>query len=345
MAAQLLLDDITDGSRVELGVIKDSMTPVGRDPDDGGITLPSSAISSNHGYFVRNRNAWFFIDNGSTNGSWVNGNIANPGEYRIVRAGSVLQFADRAFQLSTMDSTGVKVQHQPVLEQSPEMVGGRSVYLFNGHEFDSEFSAPQGKRCVSVGGAETDIKIDGYAGKRPAIIIEDRNGKLTVYGLALEEAFSVNGEECRDQKVTLKDNDIVQFRKLSFLVNDPLHSLDPDTADQRSASEILNTLGVKGWQQASEVRSSVSLPGWEDEKKARNIALSGFGQQVEEHDESSDDGDYGYDSLRSGSFKELEPDKAEVFEKIEDRVTMVVGGLLLLGILGVVLWWLIKVAK
>jgi pSer/pThr/pTyr-binding forkhead associated (FHA) protein len=344
MAAQLIIDDITDGSRTELGVIKNSMTPVGRDPDEGGIPLPSTAISSEHGYFVRQRNTWFFIDNGSTNGSWINGLFANPGEYRIVRAGSVLQLADRAFQLSVIDGKAEKVQHQALVEESKEAAGGRSVFLFNGHEFDSEFQAPLAKRTVSVGGLETDVKLDGYAGKRPALIIEDRNGSLVAYSLALEEPFLVNGEECRDQKITLKDNDLVQIHKHTFLINDPLHSLDPNRADKRSATEILDSIGIKGWQQASEIRSSVSLPGWEDEKKARNIALSGFGQQVEAS-EDVDSGDYGYDALRSGGFKEPEIDKGEVFERIEDRITLVIGGLLLLAILGVVMWWLIKVAK
>jgi len=173
MTYTVILDEITDRQRTELARLESNTVEVGREPGPGGVTLPHGAVSRVHGVFVRHRYTWFFVDNGSTNGSWINGRRVYQDQYTIVRPGTVIQMAERAFQLSTIDKRGKKVQHLNWYEVQEDTLG-RSVFLFRNKEFVQEFETPLFGRSVAIGGDDTEVPLDDYKGLRPAIVIERR---------------------------------------------------------------------------------------------------------------------------------------------------------------------------
>jgi len=344
METLLVLDEITDKIRNELGRLDKPFVPVGRDPGPEGIPLPSKSISRVHAHFVLYNSTWFFVDNGSTNGSWVNGVKVISGRHRLVRPGTVIQLADKAFQLSAFDSEGKKTQKNLWAIAGDENAGGRSVFLFRDNEFCEEYAAPLFTRAVSVGGSQTDIQLPEYEGLRPALVIEDRNREMFAVSMSKQEPFSVNGRECIDN-VELTDNDIVCLRDMVFLLNAPLESLDPVMAEETSAAEILDSVGIRSWQDDDDIDSGThEVPTWRDENKPKLQSQSVFGQV----DDSKDDDPYlttGFGQVhhRSGAFPKVEEAQSGL-DKLEDKLLLVVGLIMLLALVGIVGWWLIKIS-
>ena len=353
METQLVLDEITDKVRNEMGRLDRALVAVGRDPGGDGLALPSGSISRVHAHFVRHRNAWFFVDNGSTNGSWVNGVKVVAGQYRVVRPGTVLQLADKAFQLSVYDENGKKTQRNLWSLGGDENAGGRSVFYFRANQFEGEYPAPLYTRALRVGGSGTDLPLPEYEGKRPALVIEDRNNQMFAVSMSKEEPFMVNGKQCIDN-VELADNDIIEFRDMLFVMNAPLDSLDPVMADETSAADILESVGLRSWNNgddeeevAVEEEGTGEVPTWRDENRPKAQVHGVFGAVPQEQEQ-----DLGYDAMdmgqmqhhRSGSFPKVEPEKGGL-DKLEDKLLLIVGLVMLLALVGIVGWWLVKMSS
>ena len=357
MIKQLILDDITDRVRKEVATISTTFISLGRNPGDEGLTLDSVSISSLHGHLVRYKDSWFYVDAGSTNGSWVNGKKVRPGQYNVVRPGTVLQLADRAFQLSQQNAEGKKIQKflDPALLD--EYAHGRSICVFLNNEFVDEFPAANFSRAVAVGGEEAEISLPELKGQRPIFMIEDRNESLYVYTPVKVDAFSVNGELV-EENATLTDNDEIRFREYLFVVNEPMKGTEPDMVESgEDAAEILDQVGIRGWGDneespvvdvasfgsAAQTEAPGAVPTFQAASRSRAQAHGVFGS-VDDTQEMNQI-HAGYSSHRSSSFPKEEPRPDNFFQQLEQKVTLIIGLLLLVVIMGLVAWWLIKLAS
>lgn len=375
----LILDEITDRERKELARFESNRVEVGREPGPAGIALPAGAVSRVHAIFMRFRYTWFFVDNGSTNGSWINGQRVFNGQYHIVRPGTVIQMADRAFQLSTIHPDGSKVQHLHWLDNLEDSQG-RSVFLFHRGQFQQEFEIPPFGRSIALGDEDTDVVLPDYKGLRPAIIIERRGAATCVYSIAKRDEFEVNGRS-HIELVTVEHNDVIIFRDYSLIINDPSTASDPVPAVEETdaVGQVLDTIGIKGWNEESDdevlreentgapMFGAVETPSFQDPEAYRNSLFaehdrkesptfqrptprpvpqdprkSGFfgGMPEEQRDET---GAY-IPSERSGMFASIVPQQKSFFETLEEKIILIVGLVMLAALIGLVVWWILHIS-
>ena len=166
MTRGLVIELLGENGRQEVGHLDTGQVTVGREPDDGGIAITNTAISRNHGTFVRYRNHWLYKDLGSTNGSWINGTKVEGGEWKLVRKGDLIQLADAALQLrGAGEASG-----QPGLTDFPNL-RGRSLLVFHRGEFFDEFPIPEHGRALVIGGSGADLELEGDLFELPSLVI------------------------------------------------------------------------------------------------------------------------------------------------------------------------------
>lgn len=97
---ELAIGVFTERGVVPLARLVGDYYEIGREPEESGIVLDSTAVSSVHGIFFNKENYWFFCDTGSTNGSKINGKVLAPDQTIPLRNGDILSLADVDLQVS-----------------------------------------------------------------------------------------------------------------------------------------------------------------------------------------------------------------------------------------------------
>ncbi len=182
-------------------------TLIGREPDSGGIAVNNSAVSRNHGRFMRVSDYWLFKDLASTNGSWLNGQQLRSEQLCILRQSDILQLADSAFKILIKSPS-----------ESNKLPTGRSLLVFKNDTFVEEYHIPEYGRAFVLGGREGDLQFEESGEDLPVLVVEGRGADIVVYGLRKSQSITVNGEETRSTKVVV-ERDEIKFKNYSFLIN------------------------------------------------------------------------------------------------------------------------------
>ncbi|MCB0339204.1 MAG: FHA domain-containing protein [Bdellovibrionales bacterium] len=363
MSGKLLIEQMGPDGRVQVGRLETGEMTIGRSDEDG-ITIANTAISRNHGLFKKIRNHWFYVDQGSTNGSWLNGKPLKEGRITIVRDGDVMQLADTPLKISSADEAGYGVGGMPHFASS-------TLIVFSGVEFHDEFPLPEYGRALVVGGSQGDLRLDGDLNEVPRLVIERRGDKVVAYGISHGPDILLNGEIVTET-VALEDGDELKIAHYTILFNDPRSFQSTSEQPLPPPAYGASSGGTGGPGLTSGIQgpgvSSEKLPDWEKPGgwDTRTPGLGGFAADpVQSRNPSGrftfgkanfDDEDdvegtmaidpaevearlAGYDMHRSARY--VLEDKGSPLSSLEDKFVVIIGFVLLLALMGAVIWFLL----
>ncbi|GEM_PF-5862565 len=211
MAKRLGLELVKDGGSKPLCELSLGKVTLGREPEgSGGITIPSAAVSRNHAEIRPIRLHWFFVDLGSTNGSWVNGKPVPSGYRVLLRPNDAIQLADMTLRVA--DRGG----------DFPE----QSALVFQSGECIDEVTIPETGTALSVGGAEATVTLDGISHR--VVALERRNGEILAQVGSSDIPVLKNGAVVKGS-VPLADRDELVVQGFSILLNLATNSEGSDT--------------------------------------------------------------------------------------------------------------------
>ncbi len=250
---KLEISIVQSGVSELLGIVEGAHVYIGREPDDGGITVPNQAVSRNQGVFIRLRNHWFYKDLGSTNGSWINGIPAAEGVWKLIRPGDILQLADAALSIAEAGDGSQPINN---ITGFPAL-GGLSLIIFSKGEFLDEFPVPEYGRALVLGGSQGDLQIDGSLDEQPTVVVERRSMNVCAYSVSKSIKVLLNDAELTSS-INLNDRDELKVAHYFIIFNDPnpgmrsidaqraahLQSSGQDTGDTQVTSSRVN---IKDW--------------------------------------------------------------------------------------------------
>jgi pSer/pThr/pTyr-binding forkhead associated (FHA) protein len=210
MARPLQLIHLAQEGRIDLGHVDSEEVVLGRDPPEGGVLLNSHAVSRHHGVLRGIGQQWFFLDQDSTNGSWLNGRKITPQEWKLVKPGDYLQLGDIALELAFADSHDTRVG-------AP--TGIRSLIVFSRGRFLQEYPVPEFGRALVIGGAKADLRLDVDIHDLPSLVIERRGESVAAFTISGEVAVALNGEPLTRTSV-LADRDELSVDHYRVIFND-----------------------------------------------------------------------------------------------------------------------------
>lgn len=355
MAKFLRIDQVFDQGPKTIGKLESGEVFVGREPGTAtGITVDNTAISRQHGLFLRGRNSWLFKDLGSTNGSWLNGKPLKAGQWRFVRSGDVVQLADAVLSITEDRGPGFAAP-------GTSAMGGRTLIVFSNGDFKEEYPVPEYGRALVVGGSRGDLPIDGDLAELPTLVVERRGEKICAFGLSKDLKVYINEQEMTDV-VALKDSDEIKVGAYQIVYG------DPSTADTRPAARSsaaagqfpTRAEGVPGSGPIDQTARLSSVRGWANAEGAAGGGdgmLTGpksqprlpFGQGERGSDPSMDETisidprdlhgkGSGYDRHPSTRYVEDEGPPISL-QAVEDKVIVIIGFVLLISLLALVVWW------
>lgn len=345
MTQDLIVEEVLETGVQEVGRLQSGEVVIGREPADG-ISVPRTAISGEHGVFLRVRNHWFYKDLGSTNGSWINGKEVSANIWRLVRANDYVQLADVALRLRP--SGEGEGGSEGLFGLGPN--GNRSLIVFQNGKFTDEFPIPEFGKALVVGGSQGDLSILGDTYENPALVVEKRSDKVCAYSVAKEHEPVIN-EAPLSETVPIEDRDILGVADYSIIFNDP-PPLGRSRGSERSAGDFGGGSRLESWgdedqpsgtglsrapisssfgravpDQSSQTPQTQQAP--QEPGMAETVALSDdqFQAQMREHD-----------PYATGDYPNEEHGYA--FGTSEDRITLFVGIILLAVLLVLLVWWI-----
>ena len=334
----LILEELRPDGATEVGRLQSGDVVVGREPDQGGVVLSSKATSRNHGIFTRIRNHWFYRDLGSTNGSWVNGVQAKENQWRLVRPGSVLQFADLLVRVSgSLDS-----QNRMQNVSGVAAIGGRSLIVFAGNEFVDEYLIPEYGKALMIGGSQADLGLEGDIFEKPSLVVERRGNKICAFSLVKEVEVLCNDQLIKDL-VNLEDGDTIRVGNYLVILNDPTRSAAAAVPVKGDA------VNLAGWGNSSEGAVGYLQNDPDSSfKRPTTRPHTNFGQAnpgMTEIDETVALDPAEMEARLSGADRHpssrynVNPSSHSAFRSMEDNIIVMVGVVLFLILSGLVVWW------
>jgi pSer/pThr/pTyr-binding forkhead associated (FHA) protein len=362
MTRALVLESVGDEGVQQVATLTEGETVIGREPTDG-IAISFGAISREHGKFLRIRQHWFYQDLGSTNGSWLNGDTVPADQWRLVRSNDYLQLADKAVRLRETDTSTAGA-----LEMGLQRSAVRSLILFTRGQFADEFPIPEFGRALVVGGAQAQVEIQGDLFENPALVVERRSSGVVAYVVESQVGTTLNGAELT-QTEEIRDRDILAVKEHLIIFNDPpvlsTGGLGAGFAAGGGGTETgLKSWGVEGAQpELVPHGASHNAPGRgtadplisssSSESARRPSRSSQFGRLPDQSEISHDEtvaiesgrfqeGFHGIDRRPSSPYSYDETNEYS-FSSTEDRITIIVGILLLILLFVLVIWWVFLV--
>lgn len=350
MTSKLVIEEITSSGGSELARLVAGETLIGRDPRSG-IRVENTAVSREHGVFIRIRNHWFYKDLGSTNGSWINAKPIKEGQIKLVRPGDVMQLADVPLRLKAQEDN---------LYAQPAAFAANTLIVFSGQEFLDEYPLPEYGRALVIGGKQADLKLDAHSSDLPRLVIERRGDLICAYGIADGLPVMLNAVEMRET-TNLKDGDELVIGNYLVMLN------DPRTPKAASPVEIQNIPARNDLTNDVASNSAYSPANAFGSSQAQDSSAGSFGNTfnkrsssgrftfgraaVDDPDEEDVEGTMamdpaeiearlaGYDMHPSGRHRGGMPEQSFSFSSLEDRLVVFIGFVLLLILIILVIWW------
>jgi hypothetical protein len=185
---------------------------IGRD-EENSLVLDIESVSREHACFFDARGRWFFVDLGSTNGSWVNGTKVGPQNVRLLRDGDLVQLANVALRVNLVLAPD---------ERADELEDVPSIFVFRETEFEMEFPLASSSSRLSL------PDLQGYLSLQdrevlPAMTINFRPGKLELVVATDNAKIGVNGNDwggTAGAGRTLYDRDELDVGQIKLVVCD-----------------------------------------------------------------------------------------------------------------------------
>ncbi|MBN8548186.1 MAG: FHA domain-containing protein [Deltaproteobacteria bacterium] len=357
MAKFLRIDQVTEQGPKQIGKLESGEAYIGREPGTlTGITVDNTAISRQHGLFLRGRNHWLFKDLGSTNGSWLNGKPLKAGQWRVVRSGDVIQLADSVLNINEERGPGFAAP-------GSSSIAGRTLIVFSGESFHEEYPVPEYGRALVVGGSRGDLVIDGDMAELPTLVVERRGDKICAFGLSKDLKVSINEQDMNDV-VALKDSDEIKVGPYTIIYGDPataevrpgqravagpagFGNRPEGTPTGGQVDQTARLSSVRGW--ANTEPSAVGSPGDGMLTGPKSSPRLPFGQGERDEDPNIEETiaisgsmrrgkGSGYDRHPSTRYTEDEGPSISL-QAVEDKVIIIIGLILLISLFGLVVWW------
>jgi len=321
MNDNFILEQIKENeTEVFLRLERDLYT-IGRESDTAEIVIDNPAISREHAKLVHLGSIWMYKDLGSTNGSWINETHLQPDKWYLLRCSDLLQIADCIFKISPINSNG------DILPISQGKYGfAKLLIVLRNDEFVAEYPVPEYGRALVIGGASSDLELEGDLFEKPSLVIERRGEDVVVYSVAKELPILVNEEEITSS-TSLKDGDEIELSNYTMFFNDP----EPPRIQtgNKNADTIQTVANLRDWSETIDI-------GINDPETNPMLLTKNFGNiSNEEQNDASYAIELGALRERADRFNKQDDSLA----KVEDKVFIFIGVGLLIVLLIIILFW------
>jgi len=370
MARPLQLTHLAKEERINLGRLDIEEVVLGRDPPADGILLESQAVSRHHGILRGIGQQWFFLDQDSTNGSWLNGRKVPPQEWKLVKPGDYLQLGDIAIELGFADSHDTRIG-------AP--MGIRSLIVFSRGQFLQEYPVPEFGRALVIGGAKADLRIDVDIHDLPSLVIERRGESVAAFTISAEVPVKLNGEPLTRTSV-LGDRDELTVDHYRVIFNDMVmgglakapearqapppsqatenskgkptleyhaemvDGLDIPVVDSEPATPVRDATRSFPWAAEAGVDEGASvsaMPRSPERLPFGKMPTPGVNQTVAMDPSSMGSKIKGYDIHPGGRYALNQPEE-DAMSSLEDKIWLGIGFLLVMALMGMVVWWILN---
>jgi pSer/pThr/pTyr-binding forkhead associated (FHA) protein len=335
----LLIEEIGSAEPTEVARL-DRSCPVafGREAAPGTVALPFPAVSRAHGRILPLGSYWFYQDLGSTNGSWLNGNVVPAQTMRLIRSGDMLQLADAILKVTEISHTGI------VINGPQKDLPARSLIVVEQDIFIAEYPVPDYGRALVVGGPGANLEISGAMLNVASLIVERKGMYTAASGSANQMPALLDGQPIMEA-VPLQDGQQITVGNYTIIYNEP-----------GNPENSLSVISGSGW---STTKSNTKFKREDNRSddsggsflnKPAQGSLFGKPLEVQEAGMSVSETvridpallekrlgrDY-HPSMRTS----VEPSKKGfAFEVLEERLVLVIGFFLLLALLALLVLWL-----
>lgn len=260
----------------------ESRITVGR-VDSNDLFVPHETVSRSHAEFNNVGQEWAFVDLGSTNGSFLNGDQLHPHIPVLIRAGDIVRFGD----------VEAIVQEEGAIRSVP------SLYVFRKSTYEGEFPISS-TTDFSFGGMNATIPADELNTKELIFIVRQDESFQGEGALMMSCKFPditpvVNGRDVSG-RVALSDRDTIQIGSINMLV-----SSRSAKEFNKKVSEVNSQLAIPEQGKAENagdeipdyLKTRIGADGWEDplEKKRKRtstvFSLDEVGEDYTERRSSS----------------------------------------------------------
>lgn len=206
-----------------------------------------SGISREHGKVMIFEEFLLYQDLNSTNGSWVEGETAKPGEWMIASYPTFLQLANVVI--------GIKQD----VNYIPDDVFG-VIAVFEDETFIDDFPLNKLGKSLVIGGVGGQLNLASHhSSSKPALVIETRQSEVVAYSISREFPVYVNGQEVSD-KMVLKSQD--EVRVDNYIMHILFFKEDAYKDVENQATQISDEERAKRAKNAQQIIKS--LKSWED---------------------------------------------------------------------------------
>jgi pSer/pThr/pTyr-binding forkhead associated (FHA) protein len=204
MAKTLIIKELLPENSREVARLVAPHVVVGREAGLG-LVLPVEGVSRIHGSFVQGETFWLYADEGSTNGSWLNGQRLTALRWQVLRSGDLLQLANMMLQ---------------VVEEGGATKATKSLVAVDLQGVHAEFRVPEQGVALVLGGQSGDLAVDDSDFVDPLATFEVRDGSLCLIRHRNETPVVINGVEVEELS-TIGDNDCIQVGHFQIVCADP----------------------------------------------------------------------------------------------------------------------------
>ncbi|MGI6680493.1 MAG: FHA domain-containing protein [Bdellovibrionota bacterium] len=250
---------------------------------DVDIIKNESGISREHGKLMVFEEFLMYKDLESTNGSWVEGEVATPNKWQIASYPTFLQLAN------------VVIGFSQDVNYVPDGVFG-VLAVFEKDNFITHFPLNKLGKSLVIGGIGGQLNLNANsASKKPACVIESRQSQVLVYSISKELPIYVNDKEISDRESVISKDIIaiddyiiyVLFYKENVCQERPTKEKEADVEQitrNKNAKQIIKSL--KSWEDSDFDATDVLKRKMAERKdvfeKIEPLSLSDLEQEEEE---------------------------------------------------------------
>lgn len=192
------------------------------------IRLPHPAVSSSHASIRSEGTQWLVVDEGSTNGTKVNGKKVVPKRPKALRSGDRIEIGGFTLDVelgviapSTSPERTAELARRLLRDAlSPEEIDAPRLRVLNGPAAQRVLELPEAPSSVVLGrGEDCDLTLPDEDASRTHIEVLRRAGEVRVRDLESKNGITINGEAALEAE--LRDRDEIRIGNTLLAFEDP----------------------------------------------------------------------------------------------------------------------------